>query len=164
MTGDIGSPNPPFEPTDNSADSSADKRFDQWAIVELMGHQRMAGRVTECTIAGGAFLRIDVPEVTVPGRSPDSWGAGWPSRTIPAFTRLVSPSAIYAINPTTEEIARRAAQHAHAEPLQAYAPPAHTPAPQLPGADGGPVEQAAAAISAGSHATDFADEEDDRPY
>jgi hypothetical protein len=38
-----------------------DESFDQWAVVELLGHRRLAGRVREATIGGGAFLRIDVP-------------------------------------------------------------------------------------------------------
>lgn len=37
--------------------------FDQWAIVDVMGHQRYAGRVTEETLAGAGFIRVDVPEV-----------------------------------------------------------------------------------------------------
>ena len=35
--------------------------IDGWAILELMGHRRLGGRVSEATIAGGAFIRIDVP-------------------------------------------------------------------------------------------------------
>lgn len=64
-----------------------------WMIVELMGHQRMAGEVTEVTVAGKGFLRIDVPA----------------SEHEAAFTRLISPDAVYALNPTTEALARRAA-------------------------------------------------------
>lgn len=64
-----------------------------WMIVELMGHQRMAGEVTEVTVAGKGFLRIDVPA----------------SEREPAFTRFVSPDSVYALNPCTEDVARRAA-------------------------------------------------------
>jgi len=64
-----------------------------WMIVELMGYQRMAGEVTEVTVAGKGFLRIDVPA----------------SEREPAFTRFVSPDSVYALNPCTEEVARRAA-------------------------------------------------------
>jgi hypothetical protein len=35
--------------------------FDAWAIVELMGHRKLAGRVSEQVIAGCPLLRIDVP-------------------------------------------------------------------------------------------------------
>lgn len=40
----------------------SDDTFDEWAIVELMGHRRLAGRVTEQEIAGRPFLRLDVPD------------------------------------------------------------------------------------------------------
>jgi hypothetical protein len=34
---------------------------EQWAIVEIFGHQRIAGRLTEQTIGGCSFVRVDVP-------------------------------------------------------------------------------------------------------
>jgi len=64
------------------------EKFDCWCLVELFGHQKIAGKVTESTLAGGAFVRVDVPAVD--GEK--------------AFTRFFGPSAIYSINPTTEEI------------------------------------------------------------
>src|SRR5579859_3643818 len=35
------------------------QEFDQWALVELMGHQRIAGRVTEAEIGGSKFIHAD---------------------------------------------------------------------------------------------------------
>lgn len=35
--------------------------FDSWAIVEIMGHDKYAGRVTEEPLFGVNMLRIDVP-------------------------------------------------------------------------------------------------------
>lgn len=64
-----------------------------WAILELMGHRRLAGYVTEQDIAGQGFLRLDVFE-----------GDG----DQPAVTQFYSPSAVYCITPTTQEIARAA--------------------------------------------------------
>ena len=44
-----------------------------WAIVELMGHQRIAGKVSEETIGGAALLRVDVaPNATARPRLPNS--------------------------------------------------------------------------------------------
>lgn len=37
-------------------------KFEHWALVELMGHQRIAGLVSEQTIAGKGFIRVDVPK------------------------------------------------------------------------------------------------------
>ena len=85
--------------------------LDMWAIIELMGHQRMAGKVTEVTIAGAGFLRVDVPET---------------SRAA-AFTRMVSPASVYAINPTTEEIARRAAEGLQPQPVREWELPKALP-------------------------------------
>lgn len=63
-----------------------------WAVVELMGHQRALGQIEEVTVAGAGFLQI-----TTPGPNVDDE---------PKAVRIVSPSAIYAINPTTEEAVR----------------------------------------------------------
>lgn len=65
--------------------------FAEWTIVELMGHRRLAGRVTEATIAGAGFLRIDVY-------------AGKAKK--PAATQFVAPASVYALTPTTEDICR----------------------------------------------------------
>jgi hypothetical protein len=67
--------------------------FDTWAILELLGHRRLAGRVTEVTIAGAAFLRIDIPAADC--QKP--------------ITQYYSASSVYAITPTTEAIVNRAA-------------------------------------------------------
>lgn len=80
------------------------EKFDQWCIVELFGHNRICGRVTEQTLGGETFIRVDVPE------TPDT----------PAFTRLFGKGAIYAINPVSEEIARVAAGHCCATPVNEY--------------------------------------------
>lgn len=82
-----------------------------WAIVELMGHQRMAGEITEVTVAGHGFIRIDVPGTS----------------KVPAFTRMVSPSSIYAINPTTQELAIRAAEAFQPRPVQEWELPKALP-------------------------------------
>jgi hypothetical protein len=46
-------------------------KFDSFAIVEVFGHQKFAGRVTEQAIGGASFVRVDVPK----------------TRKHPAFTR-----------------------------------------------------------------------------
>lgn len=91
------------------------KTFDQWGILEVMGHQRFAGRITEQTIAGAAFIRVDVPEVD--GK--------------PAFTKIIGAGAIFAITPTTEEAARTAADRFRSRAFdQFYLTPVALPAPE----------------------------------
>jgi hypothetical protein len=70
------------------------EKFEEWAIVELFGHQRIAGRVTEQTIGGCSFVRVDSPA------TPNA----------PAFTKLYGQGAIYAITLASEEIATAAAE------------------------------------------------------
>jgi len=65
--------------------------FDQWALVELFGHQQIVGKVTQTTQLGGAFLRVDVPTVKGVGEG---------------YTRYFHPNAIYSINPLEEKVAR----------------------------------------------------------
>jgi hypothetical protein len=91
--------------------------FDAWAIVELFGHSKIAGRVTEQQIAGGAFLRVDVPDLD--GR--------------PGFTRFYGAGAIYSITPVDEAIARRAAGALNPRPVTVYGavlPERQLPAPE----------------------------------
>jgi len=64
--------------------------FEVWAVVELFGHQKIAGRVTEQALAGTNFLRVEVPETERSG----------------PYTRLFGAGAIYGITPCTEEQAR----------------------------------------------------------
>lgn len=83
------------------------EKFDSWAIVEVFGHQKFAGRVTEQAIGGASFVRVDVPEVD----------------SSPAFTKLFGASAIYSITPVTEDLARKAVRACHSEPISVYIPP-----------------------------------------
>ncbi len=78
--------------------------FDEWALVELFGHQKIVGKVSEASLAGGAFLRVDVPAVG----------------NAAAFTRFYGPGAIYSINPITEEIARGLVVSYRHEPVSRF--------------------------------------------
>ncbi len=79
------------------------EKFDTWAILELMGHRRLAGRVSEATIGGGDFLRIDIP-----GKDGQE------------STQFYSPASVYCITPTTEEIARKTAEYNQPEPVHRW--------------------------------------------
>lgn len=91
--------------------------FDQWGIVEVMGHRKYAGHITEQQIAGAALVRVDVPEVVLANHAGE--------QTIPAYSKLVGVGSIYCVTPTTEEIARQAARELaryDADPLPVYIP------------------------------------------
>jgi hypothetical protein len=100
--------------------------FDQWALVELFGHQQIVGRVTETNIAGGAFIRVDVPKLA--GDDPS-----------PAYTRFFNPSAVYSINPVEEQVARAMLTQARFrnEPVNAYSLPQLTDRPEVDSSHGG---------------------------
>lgn len=87
-----------------------------WAIVEIFGHQRIAGFLSEQTVGGQSFVRVDVPELAVvpPGR----YGGG--DGPVAAHSKLYGGGAIYAITPVDETVAREAARQIRNKPLEAY--------------------------------------------
>ena len=104
-----------------------DQIFAEWVILELMGHRRLAGFLTEQEIAGKGFLRLEIP-----GRQ----GA----------TQLYNPASVYCITPTTEAIARAVAADARPEPVRRWELPVsvggdaeeYDPEPASFPSDGGP--------------------------
>ena len=90
--------------TSNPSQADSPLAFDEWCILEIMGHQRYAGRVTEHTIAGASFLRIDIPAVEDQA----------------SFTKLFSASSVYAITPTTQELATALASKLKNTPISVY--------------------------------------------
>jgi hypothetical protein len=67
-----------------------------------MGHRRLAGRVSEATIAGVAMLRLDVPK-----------GEGF-------VTQFYSGGSLYAMTPTTEETAKAVAKASDVAPVSPW--------------------------------------------
>jgi hypothetical protein len=86
-----------------------------FAIVEVMGHQTYAGKLTEQVLAGAGFIRVDVPEIPENGRYAEAQ---------PGFTKLISPASIYAITPCSEEVAVAAARRTRSAPMNLLAIPA----------------------------------------
>jgi hypothetical protein len=99
----------------------AEDRFEGWAILELMGHRRLAGWVTETELAGQGVLRLDVPRE---GAADDD---GW------LATQFYAPSALYCLTPTSEETARAVAARSAPEPVHRWELPA-APAVPVPAA------------------------------
>ena len=86
------------------------EKFNCWAIVEVMGHSRYAGRVTEQAIGGCNFVRVDVPRIEADGRSSEQQ----------AFTKLLGQSSIFAITPVSEAVARHVAATIRAATVHVY--------------------------------------------
>lgn len=86
------------------------KPFEEWAIIELFGHRKIAGKVTESTICGGGLLRVDIPDKD--GKI--------------TLTQFYGPSAIYSMTPTTETTVRQVTSQFDAAPVSRWE------LPQLP--------------------------------
>jgi hypothetical protein len=84
--------------------ASTEKKIDEWAIVDLFGHTRIAGRVSEHVLGGCSFVRVDVPAFD----------------DTPEFTELYGQGAIYAIRFVSEEIARGMARSLQKRPVSMY--------------------------------------------
>lgn len=122
---------------------SVQANFEGFAIIELMGHQQEIGYVTTQAFGQAVLFRVDTPEL--PEReytleSPEYVGGRFAPKGTkvqrsgsPARSRLVSPGALYAINPCTEEAARAALERLTSRPLILLELP--------PGAALGPAEQ-----------------------
>lgn len=100
--------------------------FEQWAIVELFGHQRIAGRVTEQAIGGCSFIRVDVPAAAKEQ----------------AFTKLFGQGAIYAITFTDEAAATIMAGAIQARPVDTWELQRAMRALPVADTDGRPVDDA----------------------
>lgn len=88
------------------------EKFEEWAVVEIMGHKKFAGKVTEQAVGGASFVRIDVPEISLPAGD-----------VLPAFTKLFGAASIYCISPCTEDTARLFAASIRAEGFSRYEVP-----------------------------------------
>lgn len=78
--------------------------FGVWGILELMGHVKMAGFITEEERFGVKMGRIDVPA----------------SDGDEALTQYFGGSSIYRLTPVTEEIARAFAISNRPRPVTVY--------------------------------------------
>ena len=96
--------------------SKEETTFEGWAVIELFGHQRIAGHVSEQVVGGTSFIRVDVPDVD--GQL--------------GFTKFLGGSAIYAITPTTREIATVAASNLVVRPVSPWVVPTAEPQKLLP--------------------------------
>lgn len=90
--------------------------FEGWAILELMGHRRLAGWVSEQTLAGATFIRLDIP--TDGTEDPRALYA--PGEQSYVVTQLYSPGALYCLTPTTKEMVLAVARLSRPAPVQRW--------------------------------------------
>lgn len=82
------------------------EKFESWMILDLFGHQRIAGFVTEAEIGGCSFVRVDVPAVD---------GSQ-------AISKFYGNGAIYSMTPVSKEIAELFVRRFKPAPLNVYMP------------------------------------------
>jgi len=91
----------------NSSDN-----FGVWAILELMGHVKLAGFVTEEELFGGKMGRIDIP-----------------GEDEQMMTQYFGGHTIYRLTPVTELVARAFAMRNQPRPVHIYE--LQLPAPKM---------------------------------
>lgn len=79
-------------------------KFESWAIVEIMGHVKLAGMATTQTFGDTVLLRIDVPETDKQ----------------PAHTVMYGMKSIYSLKPCDEHTARLHAEVLNVNPITEY--------------------------------------------
>lgn len=97
-------------------DQKPDSTIEGYYIVELFGHNVIAGYVTEQSIGGAPFVRVDVPETD--DKDP--------------FTKFFNGSAIYALTPTDEATAHEAARRLSTRPVSPWVVPIPDSRRELP--------------------------------
>lgn len=85
---------------------------EEWACVEIFGHRRHYGRISEAERFGAKMLRIDVPSA-----EPEAFD-----------TFLYGGGSIFSVTPCTEASARAWAERDRPRP---YTPSARLPAPSV---------------------------------
>ncbi len=72
------------------------EQLKSWALVELFGHQRIVGFMSQQNFASGVLFRVDVPDLLKDGVTVRK-----------GFTRYFGLSAIYSITPIDEPTVRQ---------------------------------------------------------
>jgi hypothetical protein len=83
--------------------------FEGWAVLELMGHRKLAGKISEQAVGGGSMLRIDMY-------------CGEEEK--PTATQFYGVQSVYCLTPSTEELCRQYAAQCVPQPVARYELPA----------------------------------------
>ena len=87
--------------------------FKDWAVVEMFGHQKIAGFVQTQAFGAAVMFRVEVPELperertlTAPQYHDGQYllpGSVIKSDLVPGYTKLLGVGSIYAITPCARE-------------------------------------------------------------
>lgn len=78
------------------AEADASQELKAWALIELFGHQRIVGFLSQQSFGTGVLFRVDVPDLASSGKVIRE-----------GFTRYFGLGAIYGITPISEEMVRK---------------------------------------------------------
>ena len=81
-----------------------------FVLLELFGHQRIVGLLSQKPVGSEILLRVDVPNLTSSGKVIRE-----------GFTRYFNPKAVYSITPISEEIMLNMLPMIHGTPMEARA-------------------------------------------
>ncbi len=80
------------------------EKFEEWVIVDLFGHTRLAGKASEATILGGhALLRLEIP-----------------AKDGEFVTGFVGPTSIFQMIPVSDDVAHKVATQCEVEPIHRW--------------------------------------------
>lgn len=80
------------------------EQFDAWALLEIMGHTKVAGKARTVPFGSTVMVHVDIPETT----------------TQPTFTKWYSMSSIFSITFVTQELAQMHAEAYKIHPITEY--------------------------------------------
>lgn len=103
-------------------------KFEGWAIVDVLGHQRYVGFVTTEAYGQAVLFRVDVPALEARERTTKAPGyisgrgycpAGTVVRegAIEGYTKLIGSGSIYTLTPCTKAAALKAVEETQPRPL-----------------------------------------------
>lgn len=117
-------------------------RFDGWAIVDVLGHQRYVGYVTTEAFGAAVLFRIDVPaleererETKQPGYVGGQYcpaGTMVKEGAVAGYTKLVGSGSIYTITPCEKDAAMKALEQSQHRPLMVVKMPEGAEYRELP--------------------------------
>lgn len=108
--------------------SDEQSKFEGYAVVEIMGHNREIGYVTTAYFGGPALFRIDQPPI--PARESELTRAEWIGDVlaqpgtkvervaIPGKTSYVGPQAVFRLTPCDQETALKAIERMIPAPIK----------------------------------------------